>query len=492
MTLEWSLVARLALVVFLGTVLTSCGGSKGADGPDLIPAGTYRLVVQHGELVNAATRGGTLFTLSTADGRLVAAAGYPSTWSTYCANTPGELHFFVRTLADADPSFVPLPKPDARLHSSHGFSKAGALHVDDNGTGRQYRLGLDTFGQPQPMQEVGLESRVGCAEFAVAGTVYRWAPGKIQACRGSDPDAACDDIGIVPESFPYAYAEHNGVVLVVTNWGEVLVRNQDGWCRALEVAGIFRCAVDGEAPMGPLTEPRGFQFYSSVKFQGRTLLGRWPLGLIYEFDGVRLKPIDDLPPSPASDALAVAQEAQSMAVYCGDLYVAYWPRGNIWSKSGLTGQWRTVGRAFTHPEEEDPAIPYLGREPVGADWAFLGQRVTSLSLLGDSLYAATSNLRGWSDGIADPDYLTRSQVAEYGTLHRIRASNCLTAEVDPSAASLLAFDISPGFIRVRRNGVTLAQVAYTGPVPQASDVPLVGDGVFGKMTNVSVVVLRSR
>ncbi len=181
-----------------------------------------------------------------------------------------------------------------------------------------------------------------------------------------------------------------------------------------------------------------------------------------------------------------------MAVYCGDLYVAYWPRGNIWSKSGLTGQWRNVGRAFTHPEEEDPAIPYLGREPVGADWAFLGQRVTSLSLLGDSLYAATSNLRGWSDGIADPDYLTRSQVAEYGALHRIRASNCLTAEVDPSAASLLAFDISPGFIRVRRNGVTLAQVAYAGPVPQASDVPLVGDGVFGKMTNVSVVVLRSR
>lgn len=78
---------------------------------------------------------------------------------------------------------------------------------------------------------------------------------------------------------------------------------------------IYSC-TNPELPI--LSVPRAIQFYSSINYQGRVLLGEWPTGRLYEFDGVELKPSNMTPPEIAklSDK-RLGYEAQTMAEYCG-------------------------------------------------------------------------------------------------------------------------------------------------------------------------------
>lgn len=117
----------------------------------------------------------------------------------------------------------------------------------------------------------------------------------------------------------------------------------------------------------------------------------------------------------------------------GDLFVGYWPRGEIWRRHRTTGKWSLAVRLFHHPVSKEPLVPYSNREADGKSWAFYGQRVSALVPFGDSLYAATSNLGGWPTGyVGDINQRPRSRIwrnlsTDYAGLRNYR-SVCFEAK----------------------------------------------------------------
>jgi len=482
--------ARQALALGVALILVGAPGCGGNDSDDELPEGSARYEVTLQLDARSTTRGGTLFTLVDENGATRLAAGLPSTWNTYCANQPNEVHLFVGA-ASSPLKWANLAKPDLRTRTAYAYSREGWLFLADLGNEWQFKAQLGAPEDRDDYWQVLLQQRtLSCGPFTAGPWEYHQATtGDLMACADDAPDDECDRIAIHPGTFPYAFAEAAGRVLVVTNWGDLLLhRPGSGWCRMEAQGAGYACPSEGAA-LGP-TAPRGFQFYSSVRYGEHTLLGRWPGGALHRFDGETVVPHSDSPPLPA-DSITAQAEAQSMAVYCGRLFVGYWPRGDLWVHSAAGGGWQYQGRAFTHPSEPEPAIPYADQPMDGVDSSFLGQRITSLVPFGDSLVLTTSNLRGWHTGIGEPEFLSSSQVAEYGAVWKLHQPGCATAHFENSSKVTLQFDVTPQVIRIRQHGVTLVVAANPGVLPQEGDRVLVGAGIFGSIAG-EVQVQRLR
>jgi hypothetical protein len=183
---------------------------------------------------------------------------------------------------------------------------------------------------------------------------------------------------------------------------------------------VFSCKPD--EPM--VNEPRSIQFYSSLQYQGEILLGVWPTGSIYVFDGQTLKPSKKWTPPPMREREVLGYEAQSMAEYCGDLFVGYWPKGELWKFSREKNQWEYFKRFFSSRGDET-FIPWLNRPADKKTPAFFGQRITALIPHERSLYVVTSNYGGWVDSVS-ADHLLPSELDEYGSIYEIKGKDCLT------------------------------------------------------------------
>jgi hypothetical protein len=139
---------------------------------------------------------------------------------------------------------------------------------------------------------------------------------------------------------------------------------------------------------------------------------------------MRLSPSRKWTPAPFEYNKIHGYEAQTFAEYCGDLFVGYWPKGEIWRYSRVERKWVYFRRLFTESSGEE-FYPWSDRPLDDLDRAFFGQRVTSLIPLKDSLYAVTSNLNGWHADL-EINSLTSEQVDEYGALWEIKGVDCYT------------------------------------------------------------------
>jgi hypothetical protein len=468
-------------VLVIGLALFGCGPRGSNEVSSRAEGFQVRVLVENFGAVGS--RGGTLFSIRSPEGSVIAAAGIPSTWSTYCANDPGEVHFFVRSPNNTE-AVTAIPKPDSRVQSGYGFVRGDSMFAVDLANGRNYRYSLDgrgTLGTPQTLESPW---RWQCpSAFEVGGMRYEAWAGFISACSMAGEGNECDNVLIADGSWVYAYAEAAGSVLAATNYGDILIHRSTGWCRAVLIGESYRCPNGPELVRPP--EPTGKQFYSSINYYGQELLGQFPSGKLYQFDGVELRSWHQNRPLDGNEP---GLEAQSLASYCGDLYVGYWPRGEIWRYDGA--HWVRVTRLFTHPTEEDPLVPYSGRSGDGLPGSFFGQRVTALSLVDDSLFAFTSNLGGWTDQV-QTNFISAVQASEYGGIHRLRRASCLTFRLPPSEKNHdLLFEIGTTTIRVRRSGVIVAEAAHGGILPQNADIIEVGHGVFGTINGPSVEVTR--
>lgn len=472
---------RLGGTLCATALLIACvgGGEGDADPP---PAGTVRISVRMPLATGMAAHGGTLFSIVSADGVVRATAGFSKTWNTYCASHPLDVHFFLDDAGQFPLTVEQVNKPDLSLKTAYGFSAGNALIVEDMANGRQFRKvpGPSSGITDATWQEVPREQYVSCPPFALDGWVYPQISNAVRACRRtSESDLVCDEMAIREGTFTYVFGDAGGSVVAVTNWGDVLIHGPGGWCRAADDGEGFACPPASAPPAPQPDEPRGFQFYSSIKYRGETLLGRFPGGQLYRFDGTRLAPYEDSPPLPAA-AITDAAEAQSMANYCGDLYVGYWPRGAVWMRSLRDGTWSELGRMFTHPLAPEPAIPYLGSEPEGTPWAFLGQRITALVPQGERLYLTTSNLREWHAQVPAPEFLTQAQIDEYGAVYALHRPGCVTARLDEHGGGRLHFDIGPSRIAIRQGPLLLAEIPNPGYLPSPQDKIVSWSPVFGE------------
>lgn len=286
----------------------------------------------------------------------------------------------------------------------HLFSTGSELRLRDLVSGNQWRWDGSQFNAVEP---------ITCLPFQAYGFSFEQKGGVVDACD----DESCAAIDIAEGTWPYAFAAANGGVVALTNYGGGLIFRDGRWCRMAKRGDAFECDPNQEM----VTEPRKIQFYSSVRFEGQTLVGEWPTGRLYEFDGKSLQPIEHQPPFVSSEP--IGYEAQSMAEYCGDLYVGYWPTGEVWRMDAKTREWALAVELFPRAQGTESFIPYLDRPAQTRDAAFYGRRVTALVVHEGSLFMTTSNLRGWETGY-QPAFMHGSEIERYGATYRLHRPAC--------------------------------------------------------------------
>jgi hypothetical protein len=480
---------------------------------------------------------GTLFEVADAQGRTVAGAGFPGLYNTTCRNDRRGLQFFVRPAQDtAAPQIEALPR----------FSEDTGVYIGDI-NGRMYALGQRVATRVQAWNAATGTWEVA-PEFANAGLrngdgemhlgdglltfkdnriehngalvlaapekdsihhayyaqghlfffhdrpgeakdggftricALPWLPG-----QATPPDLAKANAftTATPHETTWAWGQIRDKVLTVTNWGTVLAFDGKAW-QTLRVH-------DGKS----------YQVYGMLTYYDRLLLGQYPDGSLHEYDGEKLTPRQNWPP-PMPGVATYSREAQSLALYRGDLYTGVWPWAELWRLDHATGQWSLARRLLTRPPVTDKVGHPFEAEIVAYnaahntknvmnDW---GQRATSLAVAGDALYIGTSN-KGGVQRPPDYTFIDDATLAEYGLVHRLKLQGHLSCQTRwVTGPTTFRFVVANGSMSVSQDGKEIA----AAPLDAATVASLKGakvawgKGLFGPLDGklVSNTVKASR
>ena len=337
-----------------------------------------------------------------------------SIWQTYTGGFNLGIHEYVS--GNFDYRVTQIKKPSSNFKSGYLFIHNGNLFAQDLANSKQY-----TFNPNEKFTRSRKKvSSIGVYKSSFFQFDFDDKANKIYACPISNI-RECKSVDLHPGTFTYMYAEKNNSVLAISNWGDAVLWRDGSWCRLTMDSDFWAC----ENPQPDiLRQPRGLQFYSSVHYQEKVLVGAWPTGRIYEFDGATLKPSEFSPPfTEEFKSSRLGFEAQSMAVYCGDLFVGYWPKGEVWRWDRLEEKWSLFYRFFSESPDES-FVPYANRTPDGLPGSFFGQRITSLIPFGNDLYLATSNLGGWTLDSKANAVIGKRATKEYGAIYKISRYGC--------------------------------------------------------------------
>jgi len=358
---------------------------------------------------------GSLFQIVDAEGRVLAGAGYQGVYNTNHRGDRRRLHLFIKPTGQADkPTVKPLPRSttDAGVYLSdfngrlHAKSASGGRDsILRSWDGKQWRDEDETLAYAtyvagkvlavnSPRVTYDGRTILDLSDQGVSIGKYYYAAGhlfvrsvgenvnELAACRWRHQQKDAIDYGAAekiklrsPQEFIYAYGQLHGEVIVATNTG-----------------GVYRFA-DGKWTC--LVEPIlnvSYQVYTMINYQDRLLLGQYPTGNLFEYDGQTVQHLPDQPPVMPGVSTR-AREAQTTAIYGGDLYVGVWPWAELWRLDGASGEWKLSQRMFNHPAITDQQVhPYeTEAESLGHVLNRWGQRITGLAPINDSLFVATSS-----------------------------------------------------------------------------------------------------
>lgn len=461
---------------------------------------------------------GSLFELKDAEGRVVGGAGFPAVYNTRFRMDRQTVQFFVRPPArKPEIRLERLPRPDDNC-GLYMFDYAGRLYAINDAVGDHYsEWDPDTSSwSPATGAVEGLGSgydgvvRLGSGVLRFAGGAvtydgrtilpaasegryanFYYAQGRlffyhtvrsetdgytqICACRWT-PDssvpidiAQADTIRVEPVgATTWAYGHLGEQVLTVSNHGGVFVHDGAGW-------KVLRERVPTVS----------YQVYSVVTYYDRLLLGHYPTGEVFEFDGENLTRKEGFPPKlPAVSPSA--RECQTLALHGGDLYAGVWPWGEVWRHDGIEDRWHSLGRLFTHPEAHDRTVhPYeadaVRHGLVANQW---GQRVTSAVSIGPSLMFSTSAKSNalWESRFAD--FLSDSERKEYGAVLRLtipgNVSTPLTWKPEPIN---LQFVVSKDRMTVLQDGSEVGSAVFEPAFLEGFQPATIawGTGLYGEL-----------
>ncbi|MBD3293065.1 MAG: hypothetical protein GF393_09085, partial [Armatimonadia bacterium] len=165
---------------------------------------------------------------------------------------------------------------------------------------------------------------------------------KLYACPWDPAEGGPVDLSqAVVETLPivgettFAWGQFDGQILTCSNVGGVYVFDGGAWRTVLEPK---------------LNE--SFQVYTMVRYYDRLLLGQYPTGEFFEFDGEDLTLLEGWPPRMEGVA-GFSRECQTAVIWGGRLLAGVWPWGEVWSHHPDLGRWQSMGRLFSHPELDD-------------------------------------------------------------------------------------------------------------------------------------------
>lgn len=460
---------------------------------------------------------GTLFEVTDDDGQTVAGAGFMAAYNTQPRSDRELLQVFVRpanvslnwevqrlpAIAGSATGFYPFSMGGQLF--VHNRSEKGKLPADPNvyrWDGKQQQW----LGEPeiQPYSEhvagkvlavsatavtydrrVLLEPQVG-ARFAehyfAHGVLFikeanqqanpvlnrviacRWSPESDQSLT-PEPDWQVDLP--IPFEFIYAFGQLNDEVLAVSNNGRVLKFDDQGWTTL-------------RTPPVPAVS---FQVYSILTCNDRLLLGQYPTGEIYQFADGKLELLSGWPPVLAGVSGA-SREAQTLAIYDGDLYAGIWPWAELWRYDMQRERWAFTQRMFDHPLPTDAVThPYELEtkqvDPVANLW---GQRITGLQPHGTGMLITTSSK---SSGPWDPkfSFLGPKQLSDYGASYLATLPGNLATAIEwKPRPTKISVALSGAILSIAQDGRVLAQVQLPDCLLTEFRPAKItwGQGVYGK------------
>ena len=229
-----------------------------------------------------------------------------------------------------------------------------------------------------------------------------------------------------------------------------------------------------------------YQLYSSLGMGGRLLMGQYPTGRVFVFDGKTIAGQKGWPPVPPGVS-GSAREAQTTAIHGGDLMVGVWPWAELWRYSPDRRQWHFAQRMFKHPELSAKIThPYDFENANGTPRNRWGQRVTSLVPSGPDLFIATSAKAPyyWEPGTYP--FLSPDKWKDYGKVYRLTLPGALAAPTRwTDGPTTLEFVMTPTRLTIRQDGNPLATAPLTGPLSgqlaEVKSLPKIkwGDGIHG-------------
>ncbi|MCF6284609.1 MAG: hypothetical protein L3K26_05425 [Candidatus Hydrogenedentes bacterium] len=444
---------------------------------------------------------GSLFEARTKDGAFVLGAGFSGAYNTKYRHDRHTVHFYVRPTGESrELQATTLPRP-GELAGNYLFNFDGKVYA----TYPDVRVWdeSDNAWNPSPTRN-RVDTRVGndllsfdsgtvvlngktvlpaAKEGNYTGFYYAqgylvfyhiYRPGeqkyrsfvkdeegysKLYACPWRPGVGAVDldkatimTVPVVGE-FPYAYGQLGNQVVSCSNIGGVYALRDGRW----------RTLVDGSMKTS-------YQVYAGFTYYDQLLLGQYPTGELFSFDGESVERIEGWPPV-IEGVSGSAREAQTVVVYGGELYVGVWPWGEVWRYHRELGEWSLARRMFTHPALTNATThPYeLECKALGGVANQWGQRVTSMVPLNDSLLISTS--AKWpSVWEAKFDFLGNDAWKEYGAVTRLYAPGHLSVPLKwTDGPTELRFTLANGIMRVEQDGDAVGSATLSASVASAPE-----------------------
>jgi len=447
---------------------------------------------------------GTLFEVRDVAGRTIAGAGYLGAYNTFPRSDREELQLYLRCEdVDAKWKVEPLPRLDSNATGFYPFLTAGQLYaatrngVDNrvhrwdhvtnswqlstdvaNGTeridGRDFHVSPDrvtfdgrTLLEPEDTYRFGehyfahgllVLRSFRSAENPPANLfhVYEWNPSE-----NTPPRLISESTLVLPQprEFVYTFAQHQGEILAVTNMG-----------------GVYRLSPKGWETLRTPIPTVSYQIYCGLNYRDSILFGHYPTGELYEYSDDQLLLKKDWPPV-LSGVSSFAREAQTLAIYNGDLYCGVWPWAELWRYDGA--EWNFVQRMFEHPSLTDKVTHPYEDETKAVDkmYNLWGQRITGLIPCRGHLFITTSSKGGapWDPKFA---FLSPEQQRDYGAIYRASLPGQASFLLPPQATPVrLTAVVEDSALKIKINGENHISLALS---PEAQTRLLAGTTTVGK------------
>lgn len=438
---------------------------------------------------------GSLFEARSDDGKLVIGAGFQNAYNTRYRADRHAVQFFVRPVdGERELAVEELPRPTDNLTGAYLFGRDGRVYSTFGGL-KVWNVEATSW---DPVTEVGGTSetmRVGNGTLTFGDSRVTW-----------NGEAVLDP----PEkgSYQLFFYANGHLCFYHVNRGDAPYRfykdEEDGFSRLYacpwkpgqgsvdrEKAITLRLPVVGETTFAwgqlgsqivtgsniggfyvfengqwtMLLEPNlgvSYQLYSTLAFHDRLLMGQYPTGRVFEYDG---KTIRDQPgwPPVLKGVSGSAREAQTTAIYGGELMVGVWPWGEVWRYNSDSRRWAFGHRMFSHPELSAKIVhPYDVENQDNAPQNQWGQRVTSLIPSGSDLYISTSAKAPYEWAPAKFPFLLPDKWKSYGKVYRATMPGHLSAPTRwTDGPTTFEFRIRRGQMAVLQDGELLATTPLT-------------------------------
>lgn len=445
---------------------------------------------------------GTLFEATDSTGQVIAGAGYQAVYNTESRSDQRTLQFFIKP-KDRTHTITALPRvnDDAGVYL-YSFNNQVYAHSRSNGQNPNQYVWQDNtwtlddaitpFSQyvDNRVLEVTRDhvrydgetilkidrGNIGAHYYANGTFVFRHHHAEsdpplnqIVACPWQSGKTMSRDQGVAIDmktdyEFVYAYGHLGENILAITNIGGIYRFNGQSWATLREpVLGV------------------SFQVYSILTYYDKLLLGHYPTGELYEYKDDQINLLTGWPPvmPGVSDR---AREAQTMAIFGGELYVGVWPWAELWRYDG--SNWQFVQRLFPHPEPTDATTHPYENETKALDEVInrWGQRITSLVLHESGLFLSTSS-KGSTPYEEKFTFLANDKWKDYGTVYQIQIPGQLSAHTNwVDGPTTFEFVITDKEMQILQDDQIIGRVSINSAPEINPENITYGYGIFGSFS----------